>query len=46
MILGPKKFWTPKIRHLLKIVPGTLYLKFGPNRVSDSWDIAIMDKCH
>ena len=32
--------------HLLKIVPGTLPLMFGHNTVSDSWDIADMDKCH
>ena len=42
------KFWLDKYHHnawhLLEIVPGT-YIKFGPNRVSNSWDISVMDKC-
>ena len=31
--------------HMLKIVPGTIPLKFGQNRVGNSGDIADMDKC-
>ena len=31
--------------YLLKIVPGSKPLKFGQNRVINSWDIPDMDKC-